>query len=165
MLLLERFNQCSRNEAVAILWPCIAVERWTSQIIAGRPYPTLDALLSVARQAAPSFTEDEIASALSKHPRIGDRPTGESAEAGHSRTEQAGITLTDSIVDALAAGNRAYEAKFDRVFLIRAAGRSAEEILEALNQRLENTREQESAAIEAQLREIADIRLRGEISA
>jgi 2-oxo-4-hydroxy-4-carboxy-5-ureidoimidazoline decarboxylase len=165
MLLLERFNHCSREDAAAVLRACLAIDRWVSQLVGERPFLTVDALLTAAEVAAPSFTEDELASALSRHPRIGDRVRGSDAEAAHSRAEQAGIELTGTTLDALAEGNLAYEKKFNRVFLIRAAGRSTEEILKSLNQRLRNTPGQESAVIEAQLREIAVGRLRGEIVA
>jgi 2-oxo-4-hydroxy-4-carboxy-5-ureidoimidazoline decarboxylase len=82
-----------------------------------------------------------------------------------SRSEQAGVDPADAaIAEALAAGNRAYEEKFGRVFLIRAAGRTAPEILSALNERLDNTPAQEDAIVAQQLREIALLRLEGVIS-
>ena len=62
---------------------------------------------------------------------------------------------------ALAEGNRAYEEKFGQVFLIRAAGRSREEILAALNTRLAHTPGEEQSIIGQQLREIAVLRLEG----
>ena len=139
MLLLERFNHCSREDAAAVLRACLAIDRWASQLVGERPFPTVDALLTAAKIAAPAFTEDELEGALSHHPRIGDRVQGSNTEAVHSRAEQAGIELTHTTLDALAEGNLAYEKKFNRVFLIRAAGRGAEEILEALNLRLRNT--------------------------
>lgn len=79
-----------------------------------------------------------------------------------ARSEQSGVAA--SAAQALADGNRAYEARFDRVFLIRAAGRSADDILTALRERLGNTPDQELAVIDAQLREIAALRLEGALS-
>lgn len=78
-----------------------------------------------------------------------------------SRNEQSGIALSGGIREQLVEGNRRYEERFGRVFLIRAAGRSAEEILAVLNRRLENTAEDELAATAAALREIAILRLEG----
>ena len=78
-----------------------------------------------------------------------------------SRNEQSGIALSGGIREQLEEGNRRYEERFGRVFLIRAAGRSAEEILAVLNRRLENTAEDELAATAAALREIAILRLEG----
>jgi 2-oxo-4-hydroxy-4-carboxy-5-ureidoimidazoline decarboxylase len=82
-----------------------------------------------------------------------------------SRSEQAGVDPADTdVAGALARGNRAYEEKFGRVFLIRAAGRTAPEILAALNERLANTPAQEDVIVAQQLREIALLRLEGVIS-
>ena len=46
--------------------------------------------------------------------------------------EQAGLGLEAQLRRRLEAGNRAYEERFDRVFLIRAAGRTGPEILAQL---------------------------------
>ena len=52
---------------------------------------------------------DELAAALARHPRIGER-AGAGHDAAHSSREQAGVDHGDSDVTArLAAGNRAYE--------------------------------------------------------
>lgn len=60
-------------------------------------------------------------------------------------------------------GNLAYEKKFDFIFLIRAAGRSSEEILTALNYRLVNDLDTEKRIVHQQLLEIALLRLAQEI--
>ena len=44
----------------------------------------------------------------------------------------------DETLAALAEANRLYEARFGHVFLISAEGRTAEDVLEALLQRLDN---------------------------
>jgi 2-oxo-4-hydroxy-4-carboxy-5-ureidoimidazoline decarboxylase len=82
-----------------------------------------------------------------------------------SRSEQSGVDPSDNgTAAALAAGNRAYEEKFGRVFLIRAAGLTAPEILAALHTRLSNPPAEEDAIVARQLREIALLRLEGVIS-
>jgi 2-oxo-4-hydroxy-4-carboxy-5-ureidoimidazoline decarboxylase len=102
---------------------------------------------------------------MAHHPRIGERPTAAGTEAFMSRSEQAGVDPADAAVaDALARGNREYEEKFGRVFLIRAAGRSAQDILAALDQRPTNSAEEEDRIVAQQLREIAVLRLEGVIS-
>ena len=64
-----------------------------------------------------------------------------------------------------AAGNQAYEERFGQVFLIRAAGRSAEEILAALESRLTNDEKTEQSIVADQLRQIALLRLSKAVSA
>lgn len=162
---LEQFNSIPSADAAEALRPCLDIERWRNAIVDARPFDSRDALIGFAAEAATPFTDEELEQALSHHPRIGDRAKGQSAEASMSRNEQSGVDTSDDVAAALAEGNRAYEAKFDRVFLIRAAGRSAEEILAALNERLGNTAEEEQAIVDQQLREIASLRLEGVVSA
>jgi 2-oxo-4-hydroxy-4-carboxy-5-ureidoimidazoline decarboxylase len=124
--------------------------------MAARPFDTLASLLAVAEQLTLGWQPQQVASALSHHPRI-----GETAAADHARREQPSLTDHDGeLKRALLAGNRQYEARFQHIFLIRAAGRDAEEILACLRRRLNNTDEQEQLATTEQLREITLLRLR-----
>ena len=165
-MLLEQFNLAERGDAVTALRPCIDVTRWCEDIVDHRPYESVDSLVAEAAQAADPFTTEEIDSALAHHPRIGERAGGDSREATLSRSEQAGVDPSDADVQqALREGNLAYEERFGRVFLIRAAGRSAAEILSSLRERLQNDPDSEERIIDAQLREIALLRLRGMITA
>ncbi len=103
-----------------------------------------------------------MSDALADHPRIGERHAGAGSSAEHSQREQAGVDPDDGAVAArLAAGNRAYEETFDRIYLVRAAGRSAEDILALLEQRLTNDPATELEVTAGELREIAALRLRG----
>jgi 2-oxo-4-hydroxy-4-carboxy-5-ureidoimidazoline decarboxylase len=160
-MLLEEFNSGTRDAALSIAKPALDIPRWYDAIVDGRPYASVDELTEAAMRVAAPLAEAEIDAALAHHPRIGERAQGDSAEAAHARSEQAGVDA--SAADALAAGNRAYEARFDRVYLVRAAGRSASDILALLEQRLGNTPEQELEVIDQQLREIAALRLAGAV--
>lgn len=162
---LAAFNALQRGDAVSALRPCLDVDRWLEQIADARPFPSLQALTDFAGTAASPFTTAEVQQALGRHPRIGERPTAETAEASMSRSEQAGVDPADAkVARELAEGNRRYEEKFGQVFLIRAAGRTAPEILAALRERLTHTADQEQTIIAQQLREIAVLRLEGVIS-
>ena len=110
------------------------------------------------------WDEAALTQALNAHPRIGEKPAGSAAEAALSRQEQGAVNDRDSaLTKALREGNARYEARFGRVFLIRAKGRSGEEILQALHARLENSDAQEIRAALEQLREITLLRLEGVI--
>lgn len=157
---LKNFNEAPPEEAAALVRACAAVERWVSEIVAGRPYATVADAVAACETAANPWTDDEIDAALARHPRIGERATGGDADAAMSRSEQAGVSDAEAETTArLAAGNRTYEERFGHVFLIRAAGRTAEEMLAQLEERLGNTPEQERANAAANLREIAALRL------
>lgn len=165
-MLLDDFNAAGRAEAAAALRPCLDIERWIEEIVGLRPFDSTEILLQTAGRAAEPFTEAEVEAALAHHPRIGERAAGNGVEARLSQSEQASLGAPDpAVAAAIAAGNRSYEEKFGQVFLIRAAGRSREEILAALNARLSHTPEEEQVVIGQQLREIAVLRLEGLIGA
>ena len=155
---LTEFNSLPEAEARERLARCLDVPRWIDTVLAGRPYADVGALRAVAGNAA-VLDGSELEAALAGHPRIGER-----AGAGHDETfssaEQSAVDRDDAEVAArLAAGNRAYEQRFDRVFLIRAAGRDAPEILAELERRLGNDAATEREETIDQLREIALLRL------
>ncbi|WP_026532290.1 2-oxo-4-hydroxy-4-carboxy-5-ureidoimidazoline decarboxylase [Arthrobacter sp. H41] len=158
---LHDFNSAPFPAATAALSPCVDVPRWSEEIAAARPFASTEDLVSFAATAAPGWTEAELDRALQHHPRIGERAAGTSTEADMSRREQSGVDTSADTAEQLLAGNRDYEDKFGRVFLIRAAGRSAEDILTSLRLRLNNTPDEELPVVAGQLREIALIRLEG----
>lgn len=158
---IDDFNFQSPEEARGVLTGCLPVPRWVETVEQGRPYADWLALEATASAAAAHLAEDELAAALAGHPRIGERASAAGHNAQASAREQAGVDPSDAVVAAdLAAGNAAYEERFDRVFLIRAAGRSAPEILAELRRRLDNDDEAEREETVTQLREIALLRLR-----
>jgi len=159
---LDAFNRIDAETARELVRPCVDIDRWIDAVVEGRPYATVPQVVEAARTCAVPWTVAEIDGALAHHPRIGEPAGGTNAEASLSRAEQAGLAISgEEIADALATGNRAYEAKFSRVFLIRAAGRSPQEILDALRERLTHTEEEEIPVIADQLRQIAVLRLEG----
>ncbi len=165
MTALTLFNQFSVEQARALLAPCVALPDWVERLVAQRPYASRAALLDKARALATDWSEAELIQALGAHPRIGEKPqtTGEDAE--FSRREQAAVDDNDArLALALKEGNARYEARFGRVFLIRAKGRSGEEILSALERRLNNSDAEELRETLAQLAEITLLRLEGVIS-
>jgi 2-oxo-4-hydroxy-4-carboxy-5-ureidoimidazoline decarboxylase len=139
---------------------CLHVPRWVDDVVARAPYSSLAELEEVARAAATPLSADEIDQALSTHPRIGEKPRGDSAAAKLSKAEQSASASSDPALDeALATGNQAYEERFDRIFLIRAAGRSRAEILGELTRRLSLDPDTELAVVGEELRDIALLRI------
>ncbi len=162
---LEHFNVIGEHEAAEVVRPCVGIDSWVAAIVAARPYADRDALLAMADRAATTWTDEEVEGALADHPRIGERASGSNAGATMSRTEQAGVSVTDvAMLDRLAEGNRRYEEKFGRIYLVRAAGRSAAEMLDLLEHRLTNDPTTELGVTKTQLVEIATLRLKALIS-
>ncbi|GMA30153.1 2-oxo-4-hydroxy-4-carboxy-5-ureidoimidazoline decarboxylase [Litorihabitans aurantiacus] len=157
---IEEFDAQSPSDAAAVVAVWAAVPAWVEEVVAGRPYGTRAALLARADAVARTWGEAELDVALADHPRIGDRHPGEGASAQASRGEQASVAgAGDDVAASIAEANAAYEARFGRVFLVRAAGRTPEEILAQARQRLANDDAAEVAEALDQLREIALLRL------
>jgi 2-oxo-4-hydroxy-4-carboxy-5-ureidoimidazoline decarboxylase len=128
-----------------------------AELVAGRPYRSLDRLLAASDAAAAALGWADVEEALAAHPRIGAR-IGE--EAAWSRGEQAGAAGAAADVQAgLAAGNADYEARFGHVFLICAAGRSGAEMLAELRTRLGYSAADEQQVVRRELGAIARLRL------
>jgi len=163
---LEIFNQLDSSEARLVLEACVHIPTWVSELIQKRPYSSKEQLYQAAGEQACTWQWSEISEALSKHPRIGEKKAAavlSGKEQQLSQREQAQIE-TDAVLQlALYQGNLDYEHKFGHIFLIRAAGRSGQQILSELQRRLVNTVEQEQAEAKQQLREIALLRLNQEI--
>ncbi|MFA1540947.1 2-oxo-4-hydroxy-4-carboxy-5-ureidoimidazoline decarboxylase [Actinomadura monticuli] len=141
----------------ADLRACCASRRWVAAVAGHRD---LDALRAASRRALDELEWADVEEALAAHPRIGDRVGGGAREAGWSRGEQSGMDgAATGLRDALVEGNRAYEERFGHVFLIRASGRSALEMLADLRRRLGNDAETERQVVRRELAEIVDLRL------
>ncbi len=162
---LSAFNAMSEAEALGLIAPCVALPAWTKSVVDARPYDSLDDLLTHAERLSRPWGRHDLRLALSTHPRIGEKPQGSSQEAALSRGEQAAVnSQNDALTLALAQGNARYEARFGRVFLIRASGRTGEEILAELHRRLNNSPEHEEAEALEQLRQITLLRLEGALA-
>jgi 2-oxo-4-hydroxy-4-carboxy-5-ureidoimidazoline decarboxylase len=162
---LDEFNSAEAAAAASVVGVWAAIPSWVEAVVADRPYRSLDALTVRATELADLWSTADLDAALAHHPRIGQRPIGPGAEAAASRREQA--SMTDAAADvstAIAAGNVAYESRFGRVFLIRAAGRSPRQILGELQRRLRNDDDTEARESLDQLAEIALLRLRASVT-
>jgi 2-oxo-4-hydroxy-4-carboxy-5-ureidoimidazoline decarboxylase len=162
---LAEFNALPADAAERALLACNAAPRLAREVAAGRPYRSPAELAAAAGKIAAGLGWDEVEVALAAHPRIGQRVSGDSAEATSSRREQAAVDdATDDIRTALEAGNRAYEERFGHVFLIRAAGRGPAELLTELTRRRDNDEAAERAETTAQLAEITRLRVERMVS-
>ena len=158
---LEAFNDQPAEVARPLLLTCLDVPRWADEVLAGRPYDHLAEVEERMLEVALTITDDELEHALARHPRIGERADAARHDVDHSTREQSGVDRSDAdVVRRLEEGNRAYEERFGQVFIIRAAGREAPEILDELQRRLDNTDDDERVETINQLAQIALLRVR-----
>jgi OHCU decarboxylase len=100
--------------------------------------------------------------AFAAHPRIGER--GGRAPAASNREQKGVMTARDETLAVLAEGNRLYEERFGHIFLISAAGRSAEDVVAAIRQRIENDPAAELQVAAEEQRKITRLRLKSMLS-
>ena len=157
---VARLNDLADGQATVGLRTCCAADAWVHSMLARRPFGSLGSLLDAGGSSVLAMDDETLVQALAAHARIGERRTGTGREAGWSRTEQAAaLAADDDIQVLLAEGNRAYEERFGHVFLIRAAGRSAQEMHDALRSRLANDETTERSVVRDELAEIVRLRL------
>lgn len=157
---LDWFNELPADEVLEHLRACNAADAFAAGVAGGRPYHSAVDLADAAEAVSLGLDWPDVTQALEAHPRIGERVPGESSEAVSSRAEQSAMASADDEVRAaLVEGNRAYEARFDHVYLICAAGRSPAEMLAELNRRLGNDEATERAEVTRQLAEITRLRV------
>jgi len=139
---------------------CCAADAWLGRMSLARPYPSAKAAVDLSDEIVLGFDDPALDQALAAHARIGERRLGSTTEDRWSRTEQAGVLAVDAgVQERLAEGNRRYEQRFGHVFLIRAAGRSAEEMLAALDERLGHDDDTERDVVRRELAQIVRLRL------
>jgi allantoicase len=160
---LEELNRMPRSKAVQALYDCCGSQKWVAQVLARRPFGDASHLQDAAAEAWSNLGHKDWLAAFRSHPAIG----GEKAAAKQStkaRNWSAGEqsvaqNASPEVLKLLAAANRAYEATFGHVFLICATGKTSEEILRALQARLENKPEVELQIAAEEQKKITRLRL------
>ncbi|MBK0063536.1 2-oxo-4-hydroxy-4-carboxy-5-ureidoimidazoline decarboxylase [Acinetobacter sp. S54] len=162
MVRFSEFNHTATQHITPFLSACVHIPSWVDHLSQQRPYASAQALLDAASQQSQNWTWTEIETALSTHPRIGEKKAKvelTEREAQFSDQEQSGVKQDAQTQQALFEGNVAYEQKFGFIFLIKAAGLSSEQILSSLQQRLQHDLETEKKIVHEQLAAIALLRL------
>ncbi|SNQ46406.1 Allantoicase [Frankia canadensis] len=170
-LAMRWFDALSPEAAIEELLACCGSEDWAAAVVERRPFGTLAGLLPAAEQEWWALPEPAWLEAFTAHPRIGERPTRTPAPPTTARAslvsldaprrEQAAMDeASDEIRAAFAAGNAEYEDRFGYIFLVRAAGRTAEEMLTVLHERMTHGPAEELRIAAGQQAEITALRIR-----
>jgi OHCU decarboxylase len=119
------------------------------------PVATMEELLAASDEVCRSLGPADWLEAFAAHPRIGERTADRQASREQSQVAAAAI----GVQARLARGNREYEARFGYIFIISAQGKSAEEMLDALERRLRNPADEELTVAAAEQAKITRLRL------
>ncbi len=160
---LKTLNALGAEEAAEIFRNTCNAERWVQRMIVSRPFESPDQLIQKATAEWSKMAEADWLEAFDGHPKIGD-PASLKAKYRATLTmashEQSGVeTAGDAVINQLAEANEAYLDKFGFIFIVCATGKSAEQMLEILLGRIENSRQQELEIAAAEQGKITLIRL------
>jgi len=158
---LEELNRLSRTEAALALSRCCGSAQWARIMSLKRPYQDLDELLHAADSVWARVGEDDRKEAFACHPRIGDARGGEESTRSWAKGEQAGAAgASPQILKDLASANQEYEKKHGYLFIVCATGKTAEEMLAILRQRLLHSAADEIRVAAEEQRKITALRLK-----
>lgn len=142
--------------------PWIAERAW-----AARPFPTVQALheamVAVVREASAA----EQLALIASHPELAGREAAAGTLTRASTSEQRGAGLDQCSTAELArlrSLNAAYRKNFGFPFVIAVKGRSRYQIMDAIEERLHNDRDDELATCLEQIGQIARFRLDAQIA-
>lgn len=160
---IAEFDHLSIEEKRKLLFQCCGSAAWVDRMLAAMPVEDLVDLDEIAEDSWYQCEEADWKEAFKQHPKIGDVKTLREkfpSTADMAGEEQAGVAgASEQTLLALAEENKKYEKKFGYIFIVSATGRSANEILGILAERLQNDPGEEiQVAMEEQNR-ITRIRL------
>ena len=152
---IEGFNRLSERQRMHLLFEVCSSTIWARRVLAGGPFRDAEALFDRADRVLAELPDAELDAALDGHPRIGAKADNPSSAREQARVADA----TDAVKAELAEKNRAYDDKFGYVYLVCANGRTAEELLAILTDRLDNDPETERRVMRSELAKINRLRL------
>jgi OHCU decarboxylase len=160
---IASLNSLSRSEAESELLKCCGSKEWARQVLAEGPFETVPDLIARADRVWWSLDPRDWLEAFHSHPKIGEKKAAAATASEAQRwseDEQSGTRNSGAeTMAALAQLNRVYEEKFGYIFIVCASGKSAEEMLAILGDRLRNSPEQELQIAAAEQAKITQLRL------
>ena len=159
-MILDRLGE---GEATAQLRVCCGAHRWVEAMLAARPFGSDERARNEADRIWKGLGPADWLEAFDHHPRIGERTTvmpQDTTAAARSSNEQAQVTkATADLKKQLAQVNSEYERRFGFIYIVSAAGKSAEELLSIARSRLLNDRDAELRVAAEEQRKIMQLRL------
>jgi 5-hydroxyisourate hydrolase / 2-oxo-4-hydroxy-4-carboxy-5-ureidoimidazoline decarboxylase len=156
---LLAFNTLPEAAARKELFACCGSEKWADSMMEHFPFASEKQLVDLSAQIwYDECTEADWRESFTHHPKIGDVKSLSEKFAGK---EQAGVAAaTQETIRHLAQANTDYQTKFGFIFIVCATGKSAEEMLALLQDRLQNTPEEELHIAMGEQQKISIIRFR-----
>lgn len=144
---LHEFNILPKQQLKQELFKCCGSTVWVEKMLTIFPVDDLVELLEDAEEKWYQCSEKDWLEAFKHHPKIGDieslqQKFASTAQWAEEEQNGTGNASTD-ILHQLKNKNEEYEKKFGYIFIVCATGKSAEEMLDILQSRLPNSKEEE----------------------
>ena len=143
-LSLKQLNELAAHDASKVLFSICTSKNWVVSMLAERPFEDVGSVLDAAGKAWDACTHEDYLEAFSGHPEIGDLSALRSKYAKAANSEQGQILeASEATIKLLAQLNRQYFLKNGFIFIVCATGKSAEEMLALLQERIHLDRKSE----------------------
>lgn len=144
---IDQLNTLSTQQASLWFEQACAAPTWIEQMTYARPYNSINEVIEQAKTAWENCTTADFLEAFKAHPMIGDVESLRKKYASTKQLasgEQSGTAnASEETLLALKTTNHDYLARHGFIFIICATGLSADAMLEKLQQRIENSTEEE----------------------
>jgi 2-oxo-4-hydroxy-4-carboxy-5-ureidoimidazoline decarboxylase len=139
---LHEFNILPKQQLIGELTRCCSSSAWVHKMLPFIPADDMVELLEDAEEQWWKCSQDDWKEAFAHHPKIGDTASLKkrfTSTAQWASGEQSGVGgASEKTMVELVEANKRYEEKFGYIFIVCATGRSAEEMLVLLQERLSN---------------------------
>ena len=160
---IDQLNKMPADEAEAQFLKCCGSKKWASAMVVARPFAGAQAMFDEADAGFNSLSDEDWLEAFRAHPKIGEKKAAtaqsDTAQKWSAQEQSQTANAATAVMDALAEGNRDYEQRFGFIFIVCASGKSADEMLAMLNQRLANDAGVELQVAAGEQRKITQLRL------
>ena len=161
--ILAHWNALAPDEAATEILSCCGSRAWAACLAGMRPFADEQTLFAAADECWEKLPEADWLEAFRSHPRIGEQHAEKqttAVSAAWSRSEQSQMSQVDAaILQRMRDGQRQYEERFGRIFIVCASGKEPAEMLSILERRLDNDPAQELQESAAQQQQIMQLRL------
>jgi OHCU decarboxylase len=160
---LRRLNELPASDAESEFLKCCGSKKWASAMTAARPFASAQAMLDEADTLFASLSDQDWLEAFRAHPKIGEKKAvtaqSDTAQKWSAQEQSKTANAAATVMEALAKGNRAYLQRFGFIFIVCASGKTADEMLAMLNERMAHDAAVELRVAAAEQRKITQLRL------
>lgn len=160
---LEELNQLSLEKRRTLLEQCCASTKWFTTLAEAFPFLSEEGLVETSNRIWADCTEADYLEAFLGHPKIGDVSSlakkFQATKKWAGNEQQLVDEASMDVINALAKGNADYEARFGFIFIVFATGKTAQQMLDLLLERLPNGRPEELEIAAGEQHKITTLRI------